>query len=245
MNTYHIHDNGSRPFLVEIRDKTVKVYGFNNQDFEYTDQPIFTFLNNTNIFIGKSPKNKMTEYSGGYGDEFDGNSILLHISENKYVYIGSSIYSFESQAKIIRYISPVGNSDVPYPYAIDEKENIYLMTEDVILEKIQNIDFYDFDPYEYYYEISYITHIDKDLETFKNIEKYFIGEEEYNLNYNSNPKENYERISNWDDFGIGMEIKYFDKEKEPLTKNKYIEILNQFGYIKGFSSFKNKIILQK
>ena len=65
----------------------------------------------------------MTEYSGGYGDEFDGNSILVHISENKYVYIGSSIYSFESQAKIIRYISPVGNSDVPYPYAIDEKEN--------------------------------------------------------------------------------------------------------------------------
>ena len=58
MNTYHIHDNGASPFLVEIQDKTVKVYGFNNQNFEYTDQPIFTFLNNTNIFIGKSPKIK-------------------------------------------------------------------------------------------------------------------------------------------------------------------------------------------
>ena len=244
MRTYQTHNNGDRPFLVEIQDKTIKVYGLNNKvidddNFQYTEYPIFTFLNNIEIFIGKSPKNKTTEYSGSYGDKFDGNSILINISGNKYIYIGSTIYSFESQAKILKYISPIGNSDVPYPYAIDEKENIYLMTEDVILEKMKNVDFNDFDPYEYYYEISYITDIEKEKEIFKNIEKYFIGGEEYNLTYCSNPEKNYDRISSWEEFGIGMEIKYIHQEKEPLTKNKYIEIINQFGNVKGIFPIKN------
>ena len=71
----------------------------------------------------------MTKFSGGYGKFFDGNSILLKLSKNKYVYIGSVIYSFTSYNEITTFISPVGNSDVPYPYAIDEKNNYYLLLE--------------------------------------------------------------------------------------------------------------------
>ena len=33
------------------------------------------------VFIGKSVKNEMTKFSGGYGKYFDGNSILLNISK--------------------------------------------------------------------------------------------------------------------------------------------------------------------
>ena len=73
----------------------------------------------------------MTEFSGGYGDKWKGNSILLRIeNENKfkYVHIGTDIFEFLTDEKIIKYVSSVGNNCVPYPYA--ESENwCYCMLE--------------------------------------------------------------------------------------------------------------------
>jgi hypothetical protein len=135
-NIYYIHDNGGRSFKVVINGETVKVHKhMYDDDFTslgYEKKPSLTF-NANKIFIGYSPKNKMTLFSGGFGPKNDGNSILLHIKNNDYVYIGSEIYSFTSISEIIKYVSPVGNSDVPYPYAIDKDNNVYLMIENVIL----------------------------------------------------------------------------------------------------------------
>ena len=39
------------------------------------------------VFIGKSPVNAMTTFSGGHGPRFDGNSILLK-REKDYVFVG-------------------------------------------------------------------------------------------------------------------------------------------------------------
>ena len=99
------------------------------------------------IFIGKSPKNKMTEFSGGHGKYFDGNTILVKIDENKYIYIGGVIYSFTTDYEITKFISPVGNNDVPYPYAIDIKNNYYIMLDATIMSVNHKID----NPYDYYY----------------------------------------------------------------------------------------------
>jgi hypothetical protein len=93
------------------------------------------------VFIGKSIKNERTTFSGGYGKYFDGNSILLNLSKNKYVYIGESIYSFETKNdKILEYHSPVGNSDVPYPVAVGEKY-VYFLIKNCYLQKIEFEDF--------------------------------------------------------------------------------------------------------
>lgn len=43
-------------------------------------------------------------------------------------------------------MSPMGNSDVPYPYAVDIKRNYYLFAENVILDHIESSK-----PYDYYY----------------------------------------------------------------------------------------------
>ena len=73
-------------------------------------------------FVGISPKIKMTEFSGGFGKKFNGNSILLSLGKNKYVFIGQKIIEFTTKKdKIIDFVSPVGNNDVPYPFAIGEK----------------------------------------------------------------------------------------------------------------------------
>lgn len=126
----------------------------------------------------------MTISSGGYGKEFDGNSILINTDRNNYVFIGSRIYSFQAKYEIVEYISPVGNNDVPYPYAIDKNKNIYLMEENIILhnDKINKLDHSHSsldliqDPYRYYYdnqETQYLLgfkdyYIDNELDDDKN-----------------------------------------------------------------------------
>jgi hypothetical protein len=140
MKSYYIHDNGSRPYIVYVSNKGVYVYGMDNKLFhirekDYSKKWTYTKLiysnnNVKNVFIGKSPITKMTKFSRGHGRGFTGNSILVHEKGNKYVYIGK--HNVErvtiNNDKIKEYISPVGNSDVPYTVAIGEK-NVYFMLD--------------------------------------------------------------------------------------------------------------------
>ena len=159
---YYTHDNSGRPFLVYIIKGNILVYripkkvnNFKNRkadksyDFmwrwiQYLGLPqsmlysekLLSFNKPKKIYIGESPKNPMTEYSGGHGDKFKGNSILLHLSGNKYVFIGLSIIQFSLQKgdSVEKYWSPVGNSDVPYPFIIGAKY-IYFMMEDMYVSR--------------------------------------------------------------------------------------------------------------
>ena len=76
------------------------------------------------LFLGKSKSCMMTAMSGVFGiTEFDGNTILLEISEeidkHRYVYIGGNmICSFLTNDNIYKYISNVGNNLTPYSIAI-------------------------------------------------------------------------------------------------------------------------------
>jgi hypothetical protein len=127
MKTYYVHNNYERPYKVIISSNNVKIFCKRNDiTYDYEDKPILTYKCKE-IFIGKSPKCPMTEFSGGYGSKFDGNTILLHIKNNEYIHIYDIIISFTANSKIIRYVSPVGNSDSPYPYAVDEHNNYYFL----------------------------------------------------------------------------------------------------------------------
>ena len=66
------------------------------------------------------------------------------------MYIGNKIYEFKTKDEIVDYMSFVGNSDVPYPYAIGT-ENTYLMIEDVFIPNKELKVFGNEDPYEIYY----------------------------------------------------------------------------------------------
>ena len=139
---YKTLDNYAIGFVVYIgkeNDKNkVYIYGRTNNIVtrKYNDETvIFDNLvkeyEPLEIFIGNSPKNKMTEFSGGYGNKWDGNSILLRIGtdgEFKYVHIGMRIYEFITDEIITKYVSSVGNNCVPYPYA-ESKNWCYDMSE--------------------------------------------------------------------------------------------------------------------
>lgn len=158
-NSYFTHDNGGRPFKVEVdtENKNIVIYdedGYFGDDGVYVDQypcPILKIPSYEKIFIGES-----------HGDFGLGNSILIKIKNNIYIYVGEYIYSFEIDDEIINYESPIGNSDVPYPYAIGDKY-VYLMIEQV---KINKNDLQTNDPYTHYYYLKKQFN-DKDLKFIK------------------------------------------------------------------------------
>lgn len=250
MKTYFIHDNGGRPFKVVIDNDKVYVYKNIHHDFDtyedfYSDKPILTF-HPMKIFIGKSPFNTMTQFSGGHGPEFDGNSILIQMSEKKYVYIGRKIYSFATEHKITKYVSPVGNSDVPYPYAVDNKKHIYLLEEDVIIKRVPR----HIDPYDYFYDDKNYRIIDKQNNiSFDGIQS--VHKKESGRDHGSylwyNPKEKdlgYNWIMNKTFKGNMWGKRENEKKTFKINKKMFMEIVQKFEKEKGYQQLK-KTVLQK
>lgn len=165
--SYITHDNGGRPFKVFLSDKSVEVYSI---DFEVAHQIQLFYQNQSqksldkkielsyfkkvlsvkkykNIFLGR--------YKGRHYPNTDksnlGNSVLIHQEKNNYIFIGRGIFTFKAQDQIFSFYSPLGNSDVPYPWAKGHQFT-YLMEEAVYIENrfLKKSD----DPYLYYYKLT-------------------------------------------------------------------------------------------
>ncbi|AGF84841.1 hypothetical protein QJ854_gp941 [Moumouvirus goulette] len=147
---YYTHDNGHRPFQVIIsNNKSIKIIVRKYDDCsdndtddnnDYSDNDLDNNLDN-NLDSNEESKNykiivvkidKFIGYWYGYDssiNQMHGNTILIKITTNQYMYIGPEIYEFETHNdEIIDYVSPVGNSDVPYPVAYGKKF-VYFMDD--------------------------------------------------------------------------------------------------------------------
>jgi hypothetical protein len=148
---YKIHDNGGRPFVVYVspNQKEVSVYTVPKEQYVPEDLEDIEFPENlklytkrllhvkpNRVFVGKSPKNSMTLFSGGYGSRFYGNTVLLEMKNNSYIYISRDIEYFQTKSPIVRYVSPVGNNDVPYPFAVTEDRTYYLLGFGVFINNV-------------------------------------------------------------------------------------------------------------
>ena len=81
---------------------------------------------------------------------FEGNTVLIECPSGKYIYIGRTVmYTFRPSETITEYCSPIGNNDVPYPYAFS-KNYCYIMQYKVCFPK--RVIPRDYDPVDYYYE---------------------------------------------------------------------------------------------
>ena len=148
---YEIHDNGGRPFFVEVNGKSVSV-SKNMEEYEYIDNRFIVIEKPAKfLFTVKADEVFIGSSNGPEGTK--GNTILLRHG-NKYLFIGQEIYEF-SPVKgdtIVKYYSDIGNSDVPYPYAVG-KTHIYILLDKVAVDKSyfdMKKDIYD----QYYYEHS-------------------------------------------------------------------------------------------
>ena len=113
---YDVLDNGARPYRVYVDGSTVSIYiGKRNNDYTYDYDKLVRTIKAKQVHVG-GKKSQL------------GNSILIHVSGNKYLYIGHEIYKFQMEDEVDTYFSIVGNSDVPYPVLLGT-ENAYFMLD--------------------------------------------------------------------------------------------------------------------
>lgn len=137
--SYLIHNNGTRPYRVEVSGLTVEIY----KEDPVTDSKLLKTLKVKEIHVGK--------YQGSFGL---GNSILLDLGGKKYIHIGFTIYEFMMEDDFEAYYSLIGNSDVPYPVLLGSKY-VYFMLDykylprEIFKAKMAAKDWED--AYQYYY----------------------------------------------------------------------------------------------
>ena len=149
MEMYLTHNNGDRPYMVTVDGKKVEIFKrhkskkFHSPLIEDYNIKIAAYNNVSDVFVGEIPKiryesNPLGSFLGlektpnyltkKYRDKFQGNTILIHLQKSQYVFVESCIYTIDLKGdKIQKFISPVGNNDVPYPVAYGEKY-IYFLT---------------------------------------------------------------------------------------------------------------------
>ena len=248
MPVYTVHDNGGRPFQVSVNGKKVRVK-------QTQTGMICLEATAEKVFIGKSPLNAMTEFSGGYGPKFDGNTILLKFTNNRYVFIGQCVMAFETRHDIVKYVSHVGNNDVPYPYAIDEQGNILLLTENVILCDRPYPDEVIDDPYTFYYKKSLITpdlsmvrrrqdpRKSQDFEYYENITKFYIDRHQYTFQFHPQPATYYRDVMKRLK-GKQMFIVQNNK-KAALDHVAYVRLMKRFAKTRVLRLLRTKTFIQR
>jgi hypothetical protein len=128
VRSYLIHDNGGRPYRVEVGSRHVQVYDNASSTIVY-ETPV------QEVWVGDNLLGLASYVSKGKGK---GNTLLLQIAPHRYTYIGHVIYSFDTGNDIIlKYYSPIGNGDVPYPYAVGEKYVYFVLDKKrIAVEKL-------------------------------------------------------------------------------------------------------------
>jgi hypothetical protein len=139
---YLVHDNGARPFKVVVKRQKVEVFrmpeGVEKDDFETPTLDDARMYSEHVLTIE------------GYKRIWKGDeacAILVKADATRYVFIGWCIYEFKWESDIVRFYDNLGNSDVPYPYAVDDDDYTLLFLEKVVLSPEHN------DPYTAYYNI--------------------------------------------------------------------------------------------
>ncbi|CAE7670569.1 unnamed protein product, partial [Symbiodinium pilosum] len=300
--TYHIHDNGGRPFKVEVKwpgskaeVKVFKAIGSDDEDEDDDDEnegnenaggpqvSVMTAGDIAQQLFGNSNHPLLVQMAGGqegeeeepkeddaelpqyetdacltlsaekvfvgqcpkHGAIFDGNSILLHLEGLKYAFVGENVFSFTAKSPITQYVSLVGNSDVPYPWAIDEQGFRYLMISSVILNSklFENC---DKDPYDLYFHRALITAdigmvpIEQPDVQFQGITEFWIGEDQYTLKYEPNPEPDYDRLAERGEFFI---VKGGPKIK--ISKTEYVKLMQDFAAEMGFETLHSEELVER
>ena len=136
MKTYMILDNGSDTFSADVSSSHVDIYRLDNLgvrnkkivDTSYTK----IFIGDNDLKIGNGPAPK---------GMYPGNSILIQTGTGHYIYAGHEIYSFDTVngEEIQKYYSPVGNSAVPYPYAVGEKHTYFMLDKQTVPNELLDL----------------------------------------------------------------------------------------------------------
>ena len=272
--TYYVRFNYDTPFKVCVDDQTVKVYkrfDWRDRDRQseyitFPTEPILT-LNPSAVFVGRSPSIGITTQNATDSTHFDGNSILLHTHGLTYMFIGREIYTFQAVDQIIGFVSPVGPNDCPYPYAIDKQNNLYLLTENVVLvnspEVSDRMKLYE-EPYKFYYENCVIFDWDgTDVQEnwiwlsrgigcgsqrlggtiFAQMKSFYVGPTQRILTYKPFAKREFDRLVKKAEGDVY--VTNLSGEKIVLSRDLFASLMESFGSASSFEPILHKNVFQK
>lgn len=136
--------NGGHPYKVVIGKNGIFIFAKDHSVVEdvFIDKVIH-LKKHLKVFVGDY-KGKF--YKTSASDK--GNTLLISLGKNKYLFVGDTVFSFTAPDPIRAYQSPIDNSNVPYPWVIGT-ENIYLLNEKIFIpHEMRNTKFC---PYTQYY----------------------------------------------------------------------------------------------
>lgn len=145
-------DNDIPAFLVKVDGKNVRISKESSDDADWDnflhfslekqalhfDKPVKEYKNVSKIFIGDTEIDEDTGKIKKSSRKKKGNAILLHLSGDKYVFIGDRVYEFTSKDKITTFKSTIGHNGVTYSTALTKthlyelSERLYALKNDVI-----------------------------------------------------------------------------------------------------------------
>jgi hypothetical protein len=227
-------------------------------------------------FVGKSPRNKMTEFSGGHGPKFDGNSMLFELGKDgahqRYMFIGERVETFTVPDPIVTFVSPVGNSSVPYPFAVYRVGRVYLFIVCVVMTATTGASFSTEvlrDPYDLYDDAQRITTVPRtkkrkgilasllssnqpdeaeDDVPFEGLTAFYIGHKRYDFTYVPFPHKDYDRIVRKHHGSKHppetVSVVAHGKRRE-LTRAEYVQMMQRFGRYRGFAPLKTKVLHER
>lgn len=148
MPIYQTHDQDSRKFFVNVRPalKQVDIYSAEPTQTNPFIEPmkyqmgnlIHSLKNYKKIWVGDnlSPAVKQPERMaiGAHYQpkgKFPGNTVLVQMTNDSYVFIGERIQKFKLPESVIKYVSPVSDKEYSMPFIIG-KYHIYFLDSESI-----------------------------------------------------------------------------------------------------------------
>jgi len=148
---YYIYDEGKIPYVVELYPDPDTLFIYKNktvdpEDINYgvtkapkpTITKYYIKFEYDKIFLGDNCSNSAKYKSIG---EFEGNSILAK-KDDEFLFIGSKIFKFKLDEKIIKFCSPIKTKYdydyTSYPYLITDKSVIFFGKDKSYIVEISN-----------------------------------------------------------------------------------------------------------
>jgi len=119
---YFITDNGGKPWIVEDFSKDHKAIIYRNHGDNVND-----IVDPVKVGEMKYMALWTSSDSSAFGDWKKGNTILIQKSKDTFVLVYRNVSEFKVLDEPIKFMSPIGNNDVPYPYLIGTKYVYFLV----------------------------------------------------------------------------------------------------------------------
>lgn len=246
---YYTHYDDEKPYKIIYKKPNVYIY-----QNEKTDIGLIGKFKINRILLGKDSSenidlNILNPYDSAHFKK--GNTLLLDLGKNEYLYVGEHIFKFKSLDKIIEYFSPIIDIYHIYPYAIDRTGNVYeLSTLNVIKyhpNLKQEMSFNNqkggvIFPHDYFIK-NYVFKKDGNsiptiYECFPEIKEYYIDDKKFTPLPTKNPTEDYTNLTKFGQMYVvykkDMHLLNLIKYKTPFSKTDYIKLINRYNQILNF-----------